>query len=100
MRETERPILWTMSDHAFPRHFRFMENFGAHTFRLVEPNDQSRLTKFDWKPWLALVRRSGIRRRISGATIATPNAEKYGAILPVAPPWNTNSAFRSTTKTK
>ena len=29
-------VMWTMSDRAIPRSFRFMEGFGVHTFRLVE----------------------------------------------------------------
>lgn len=39
-----------MSDRAFPRHFRMMEGFGVHSFRLVDRDGQSRFTKFHWKP--------------------------------------------------
>src|SRR5699024_5597842 len=43
-------VLWTMSDRAFPRHFRFMEGFGVHTFRLIDAEGISRFVKFHWKP--------------------------------------------------
>ena len=29
-------VMWTMSDRAIPRSFRFMEGFGVHTFRFVD----------------------------------------------------------------
>ncbi|WP_420852600.1 catalase HPII [Salinisphaera shabanensis] len=50
MPETAHMILWTMSDRAFPRHYRFMEGFGVHTFRLVDAEGKSRFVKFHWKP--------------------------------------------------
>jgi len=43
-------VLWGMSDRAFPRHFRFMEGFGVHTFRLIDAEGISRFVKFHWKP--------------------------------------------------
>ncbi len=48
--ETAHTILWLMSDRAFPRHFRNMEGFGVHTFRLVDAQGKSRFVKFHWKP--------------------------------------------------
>jgi catalase len=33
MPEATHMIMWTMSDRAIPRSFRFMEGFGVHTFR-------------------------------------------------------------------
>jgi catalase len=50
MPESAHMVLWTMSDRAFPRHFRFMEGFGVHTFRLVDRDGGSRFAKFHWKP--------------------------------------------------
>jgi catalase len=43
-------VLWTMSDRAFPRHYRNMEGFGVHTFRLIDRQGKSRFVKFHWKP--------------------------------------------------
>jgi catalase len=50
MPESAHMVLWTMSDRAFPRHYRFMEGFGVHTFRLVDRDGKSRFVKFHWKP--------------------------------------------------
>ena len=50
MPESAHMVLWTMSDRAFPRHYRFMEGFGVHTFRLVDAEGKSRFVKFHWKP--------------------------------------------------
>jgi catalase len=33
--ESMHMIMWTMSDRAIPRSFRFMQGFGVHTFRFV-----------------------------------------------------------------
>lgn len=50
MPESAHMVLWTMSDRAFPRHFRSMEGFGVHTFRLIDKQEKSRFVKFHWKP--------------------------------------------------
>lgn len=50
MPEATHAVLWGMSDRAFPRHFRNMEGFGVHTFRLVDHDGKSRFVKFHWKP--------------------------------------------------
>lgn len=50
MPETAHTVIWLMSDRAFPRHFRYMEGFGVHTFRLVDNEGRSRFVKFHWKP--------------------------------------------------
>lgn len=50
MPEATHAVLWGMSDRAFPRHFRHMEGFGVHTFRLVDADGTSRFVKFHWKP--------------------------------------------------
>ncbi len=34
--ESTHMLMWTMSDRAIPRSFRFMEGFGVHTFRFVD----------------------------------------------------------------
>jgi len=52
--ESFHMILWTMSDRAIPRSFRFMEGFGVHTFRLLDKDDRSTFVKFHWKPKLGL----------------------------------------------
>ncbi|MHC1550344.1 catalase [Phyllobacterium sp. K27] len=52
--ESMHMIMWTMSDRAIPRSFRFMEGFGVHTFRLVNARDESTFVKFHWKPKLGL----------------------------------------------
>jgi len=52
--ESMHMIMWTMSDRAIPRSFRFMEGFGVHTFRFVDANDESTFVKFIWKPKLGL----------------------------------------------
>jgi len=48
--ESAHMVLWAMSDRAFPRHYRFMEGFGVHSFRLVDAHGKSRFVKFHWKP--------------------------------------------------
>lgn len=48
--ESTHMLLWTMSDRAIPRSFRFMEGFGIHTFRLVNAEGRSTFVKFHWKP--------------------------------------------------
>nr|WP_280178431.1 catalase HPII [Halomonas sp. EAR18] len=50
MPESTHMVLWTMSDRAFPRHYRNMEGFGVHTFRLVDRQGKARFAKFHWKP--------------------------------------------------
>ncbi|MDR7920480.1 catalase, partial [Escherichia coli] len=35
---------------AFPRHYRNMEGFGVHTFRLIDKQGKARFAKFHWKP--------------------------------------------------
>ncbi len=50
MPEAMHMIMWTMSDRAIPRSFRFMEGFGVHTFRFVNAEGDSRFVKFHWKP--------------------------------------------------
>jgi len=50
MPESAHMVLWTMSDRAFPRHYRNMEGFGVHTFRLIDKQGKSRFVKFHWKP--------------------------------------------------
>ncbi|WP_136163462.1 catalase [Sphingomonas flavalba] len=52
--ESFHMIMWTMSDRAIPRSFRFMEGFGVHTFRLLDKGDRSTFVKFHWKPKLGL----------------------------------------------
>jgi len=42
-------IMWTLSDRAIPRSFRFMEGFGVHTFRFINAQGQGTLVKFHWK---------------------------------------------------
>lgn len=54
MPESMHMIMWTMSDRAIPRSFRFMEGFGVHTFRLVNAQGKSTFVKFHWKPKLGL----------------------------------------------
>ncbi|MDY7103318.1 MAG: catalase [Actinomycetota bacterium] len=50
MPEATHMLLWTMSDRAIPRSFRFMEGFGVHTFRFVNADGASTYVKFHWKP--------------------------------------------------
>ncbi len=52
--ESMHMIMWTMSDRAIPRSFRFMEGFGVHTFRLVNAEGRSTFVKFHWKPKLGM----------------------------------------------
>ncbi|WBX84568.1 catalase [Sphingosinicella microcystinivorans] len=52
--ESFHMIMWTMSDRAIPRSFRFMEGFGVHTFRFLDAKDRSTFVKFHWKPKLGL----------------------------------------------
>ncbi|MGZ9130890.1 MAG: catalase, partial [Candidatus Binatia bacterium] len=52
--ESMHMIMWTMSDRAIPRSFRFMEGFGVHTFRLLDTEGRSTFVKFHWKPQLRL----------------------------------------------
>ncbi|QKT03374.1 catalase [Ectothiorhodospiraceae bacterium 2226] len=48
--ESTHMLMWTMSDRAIPRSFRFMEGFGVHTFRMVNAQGKSTFVKFHWKP--------------------------------------------------
>ena len=50
MPEATHMVMWTMSDRAIPRSFRFMEGFGVHSFRLIDAAGASRYVKFHWKP--------------------------------------------------
>jgi catalase len=52
--ESMHMVMWTMSDRAIPRSFRFMEGFGVHTFRFVDAGGTSTFVKFHWKPKLGL----------------------------------------------
>ncbi|MGB5812679.1 MAG: catalase, partial [Polyangiales bacterium] len=52
--EAMHMLMWTMSDRAIPRSFRFMEGFGVHTFRMVNAEGESTFVKFHWKPRLGL----------------------------------------------
>ena len=54
MPESTHMLMWTMSDRAIPRSFRFMEGFGVHTFRLINADGRSTFVKFHWKPKLGL----------------------------------------------
>jgi catalase len=54
MPESMHMIMWTMSDRAIPRSFRFMEGFGVHTFRFVNAQGEGKFVKFHWKPKLGL----------------------------------------------
>jgi catalase len=52
--EATHMVMWTMSDRAIPRSFRFMEGFGVHTFRFVNAEGESTFVKFHWKPKLGM----------------------------------------------
>jgi catalase len=52
--ESMHMIMWTMSDRAIPRSYRFMEGFGVHTFRLIDANGKGTFVKFHFKPKLGL----------------------------------------------
>ena len=54
MPEATHMVMWTMSDRAIPRSFRFMEGFGVHSFRLVNSAGESTFVKFHWKPKLGM----------------------------------------------
>jgi catalase len=54
MPEATHMVMWTMSDRAIPRSFRFMEGFGVHSFRFVNAAGESTYVKFHWKPKLGL----------------------------------------------
>ena len=54
MPEATHMVMWTMSDRAIPRSFRFMEGFGVHTFRFVNDAGESTFVKFHWKPKLGM----------------------------------------------
>ncbi|MGF7153568.1 catalase [Novosphingobium gossypii] len=52
--ESMHMIMWTMSDRAIPRSFRFMEGFGVHTFRLIDAEGKGTYVKFHFKPRMGL----------------------------------------------
>jgi catalase len=54
MPEATHMVMWTMSDRAIPRSYRFMEGFGVHTFRFVNAAGVSTFVKFHWKPKLGM----------------------------------------------
>ena len=45
-------VMWQMSDRTIPRSVRFMQGFGVHSFRLVNPEGQSTFVKFHCTPEL------------------------------------------------
>lgn len=54
MPESMHMVMWQMSDRSLPRSFRMMEGFGVHTFRLINPKNESVFVKFHWKPLLGV----------------------------------------------
>jgi len=52
--ESMHMIMWTMSDRAIPRSFRFMEGFGVHSFRLINAEGKGTFVKFHFKPKMGL----------------------------------------------
>lgn len=48
--ESMHMIMWTMSDRAIPRSFRFMDGFGVHSFRLINAQGEGVFVKFHFKP--------------------------------------------------
>ena len=51
MPEATHMVMWTMSDRAIPRSFRFMEGFGVHTLPFRQRRRRRRrFVKFHWKP--------------------------------------------------
>jgi catalase len=52
--ESMHMIMWTMSDRAIPRSYRFMEGFGVHSFRLINAKGKSTFVKFHFKPRLGM----------------------------------------------
>ena len=52
--ESMHMIMWTMSDRAIPRSYRFMEGFGVHSFRLIDGAGKGTFVKFHFKPKLGL----------------------------------------------
>lgn len=48
--ESVHMLMWTMSDRAIPRSFRFMEGFGVHTFKMINKDGEMKFVKFHWKP--------------------------------------------------
>ena len=52
--ESMHMVMWTMSDRAIPRSFRFMDGFGVHTFRFIDKDGGSTFVKFHWRPKLGL----------------------------------------------
>ncbi|WP_148863519.1 catalase [Marinobacter fonticola] len=48
--ESMHMLMWTMSDRAIPRSFRFIEGFGVHSFRFVNAQGEAKFVKFHWKP--------------------------------------------------
>ncbi|MET0248691.1 MAG: catalase [Sphingobium sp.] len=52
--ESMHMVMWTMSDRAIPRSFRFMEGFGVHSFRLIDAEGKGTFVKFHFKPKMGL----------------------------------------------
>lgn len=48
--ESAHMVLWTMSDRAIPVHYRAMQGFGVHTFRMINAEGKSVFVKFHWRP--------------------------------------------------
>lgn len=48
--ESAHMVLWTMSDRAIPVHYRAMQGFGVHTFRMINAQGKSVFVKFHWRP--------------------------------------------------
>jgi len=48
--ETLHNVIWAMSDRGIPRSYRTMEDFGIHTFRLINAEGKATFVRFHWKP--------------------------------------------------
>ncbi len=97
MPEATHMVMWTMSDRAIPRSFRFMEGFGVHSFRLIDAEGAARFVKFHWKPaqglqsvlWNEAV-------KINGADPDFHRRDLWDAIRPATSP-SGNSVSRCST---
>jgi len=52
--EAMHMVMWIMSDRTLPRSLRMDEDFGIHSFRLVNAAGEVTFVKFHWRPKLRL----------------------------------------------
>ena len=100
MPEATHMVMWTMSDRAIPRSFRFMEGFGVHTFRLRQRRRRVDVRQVPLEAEArACSRWCGTRRSRSTAPIPTSTGATCGTRSTAATSRSGSSACSCSTTT-